>query len=198
MQLEQDFFQSLPADVKQLVSQRTEGLALAQVQPDRSVLPTLQKLAETSEWNTRLNQDRNLALSAISGIWLWFGFLDKAHQICQDIPTAEGSYWHGITHRIEADYWNAKYWMRRVGKHEVHSLIWPTAESICGADRQLLDAKPIKSVVFRKSNWDPEGFVDACESANENQDKYITACQILGTAEWKCLLEYCLSGVNAT
>jgi hypothetical protein len=55
----------------------------------------------------------------VSGLWLLAGDLDRSHSISQSDPSAEGSFWHGIMHRREGDYSNAKYWFRRVGSHPV-------------------------------------------------------------------------------
>jgi hypothetical protein len=63
--------------------------------------------------------DRDMADCCRAGLWLAFGFLDRSHEISQEIHTTEGSYWHGIMHRREPDASNSKYWMRRVGDHAV-------------------------------------------------------------------------------
>lgn len=44
------------------------------------------------------------------------GDWDKAHQIVQDIETAEASVIHAYLHRKEGDESNARYWYGRVGR----------------------------------------------------------------------------------
>ena len=58
-----------------------------------------------------------------AAIYLKHGFLDEAHVIAQGVPTATGSYWHGIMHRHEGDISNSKYWYARVGEHPVLTAI---------------------------------------------------------------------------
>lgn len=72
----------------------------------------------------------------LAGLWLYVDDLDRSHSITQDIHTATGSYWHAIMHRREGDFWNAKYWFRKVGAHPAIGLI----------------------------GYDPFDFVDQCES----------------------------------
>ena len=52
-----------------------------------------------------------------AGLWLAIGELDRSHSISQHDDSSTGSYWHGIMHRREGDYGNAKYWFRRAKGH---------------------------------------------------------------------------------
>jgi len=50
---------------------------------------------------------------------LWFaeaGNWDRAHEIAQDIPSATGSWIHGLLHAIEGDLGNSGYWYQRAGR----------------------------------------------------------------------------------
>ncbi len=59
------------------------------------------------------------------GLWpealqaLWWdakGNWKAAHDIVEDLPSAEGSWVHAYLHRKEGDQWNAGYWYKRAGK----------------------------------------------------------------------------------
>ena len=50
-----------------------------------------------------------------AAIWLYVDDLERSHAVSQGINTEEGSFWHGIMHRREGDFSNAKYWFRRAG-----------------------------------------------------------------------------------
>jgi hypothetical protein len=47
------------------------------------------------------------------------GDIERSHSISQNIENLEGSFLHGMMHRREGDFSNAKYWFRRVGNHPV-------------------------------------------------------------------------------
>ena len=106
-----------------------------------------------------------MADACLAGLWLLHCFLDESHEISQSLKTAEGSFWHGIMHRIEPDFWNSKYWYRQVGSHQV-----------------------IDALTARNSDY-PDSFVDACERAHESGGDPEVASDAI--AEWICLFEYC-------
>src|SRR6266852_58575 len=50
--------------------------------------------------------------AALSGLYLYFSCIDKAHEVAQSVESSDGAYWHGIVHRQEPD----RSEERRVGK----------------------------------------------------------------------------------
>lgn len=108
---------------------------------------------------------------SLLGLWLIHGFLDQAHEICQSIPSAEGSCWHAIMHRMEGDFWNSKYWYQQAGRHAV-----------------------IDRIAARlQTAWTPSSFVDRCErvreSSSESSDQI--AIRRVAQVEWQELFAYC-------
>lgn len=55
----------------------------------------------------------------VAGLWLYVDDLGASHTVSQSLETPTGSFWHGIMHRREGDFSNAKYWFRQVGTHPV-------------------------------------------------------------------------------
>ena len=187
----EEFFAPFPEELRALLEFEPELLPLKPGSIRSHRQAELKSVVTSPEWMRRQKRNRQLSDSAESGLWLWLGFLDRAHEICQDIPSSEGSYWHGIMHRIEGDFWNAKYWMRRAGRHPIQKEIVGLSEErlfeTSGLDRQWLES------AFTKNGLDSERLVDLCEAANHSQDdRQLEACRWLTTLEWRTLMLYCL------
>jgi len=114
--------------------------------------------------------------AALAGLWLYFSCFEEAHTAAQDIPTPDGSFWHGILHRQEPDAGNAAYWFRRVGSHP----IFPA-----------LNEEAARSAYATSAEWDPFGFVDYCESARRAGGKTALIAMEVQRAEWQLLFRYC-------
>jgi hypothetical protein len=127
--------------------------------------------------------DGDMAQCCRSALWLRFGFLDQSHEISQSIGTPEGSYWHGIMHRHEPDYSNAKYWFRRVGRHPVFAQLGPLAREAIGRSGASLD-------FAREGSWDPLQFVDVCQQHASGGDARDQVRKLI-ELEWSVLFDAC-------
>ena len=66
--------------------------------PNRSVQSKLSGLKVEEAFAPHSLTDRDMANACLAGLWLYHDFLDESHTISQDLPTAEGSYWHARLH----------------------------------------------------------------------------------------------------
>lgn len=152
--------------------------------PNRAARETLAALTVADLAPGRPVRVDDMARSCLAGLWLLHDFLDESHRISQEIETTTGSYWHGIVHRREGDFDNAKYWFRRVGRHKVF-------EPLAAAARDLAQAStaPIAKT-FARGAWDPFRFVDQCQAARNGSDDE-TLLRQTTQQEWQILFDFC-------
>jgi hypothetical protein len=138
--------------------------------PNRKMLAALEQLTIEQAFSDQRVADFDMARCCLAGIWLLHDFLDESHTISQGIPTTSGSFWHGIMHRREGDFSNAKYWFQRVGDHPVFSRL------------TMSDGVP----------WDVDQFVDQCARASRSRDlDAIAGLRELQQREWQALFDFC-------
>jgi hypothetical protein len=133
--------------------------------------------------------DPDAEASVRSGLWLWHDFLDESHTISQNIDTPLSSYWHGIMHRREGDFSNAKYWFRLAGELPIFKTLASHAADVVrgeAADKRLLP--------MTADHWQPSKFVDLAEAAHrEGVDSPLHRPAVaIQQAEWRVLFDWCV------
>lgn len=110
------------------------------------------------------NINEKSALAA--GLWLYVDDLNASHVISQSFEgTSTFDFWHCIMHRLEGDFSNSHYWLRRAGKH-------PAMASVPGG-------------------YDSGKLIDAASAAHRagTAPAELVALQ---RAEWATLMDWCL------
>ena len=112
------------------------------------------------------------------GLFYALDALDEGHRIFQEDHTTPGSYWHGMMHRREGDFDNARYWFRRAGE-------LPIAAGLHAA------AARVSPLMARQTTWDAYLLTGECEQAVHGAEEARAECLALLRVEFDGLLDYC-------
>jgi hypothetical protein len=156
-------------------------------EPNTRAYAALKALTPESLAASAVLHDRQMALACIAALWLRHDYADQSHGISQSLDMLEGSYWHGILHRREPDFGNARYWMRRVGTHAIYGPL------LAGARQLTAEAKPASAAAFllEQTVWDPGRFIDLCEDALDDSPPLHTLVKRIQGLEWELLFDHC-------
>lgn len=149
----------------------------------RPLLERLPSLYPVDNWDSTLDEQidglllkqltagkieqKPYGLAIKAGLHLLNESLDKSHAIAQEITNGTGSYWHGLMHRMEGDYRNAKYWFAETGQHPIYPLLiirvreYLSDKAVLEFDHDALRSK--LNVLATAPMWNPSVFVDAVE-----------------------------------
>lgn len=139
--------------------------------------------ASVLEW---IRKDRNLDPTLIALMWLRFGRFEPSHELVQNATRGLAAYTHGMLHRLEGDYWNAKYWFRQVRDPSLMT-------AIQGFLERNRAPKPW-------DRFDPSAFVDAVEGWHQEarQAGRTVGAEIPQVArwEWEAVWEYASNSLS--
>ena len=136
------------------------GLASLDCSPRAGTLEIASLANQVRTASHALKLDSRQEQLVLAAILLWHDHFGAAHEIAQEIEDADGSLLHGIAHRREPDYSNAKYWFRRAGRHACYAGLATAVAASAAANDVTLAAKLLPG-----ESWDPFAFVDACANA---------------------------------
>lgn len=111
--------------------------------------------------------------AALSGLYLYLGCWNEAHEHADAAESRENYFWHAIVHRQEPDAWNSEYWFRRTGVHPVFP---------------RLREEAARAGYPAGAAWDPVAFIHYCEHARALPE--VRVARRVQLIEWQLLFDY--------
>lgn len=190
-------------EIKSLLATATLPALGPVVRPDALPATALNSKLDALFHEAKLSTTQQELIRAL--LLLWHDQLDASHHISQNIENADGSFVHAIMHRREPDYWNAKYWWRRVGAHPAFPEIARRVGELLAGSRRREEAdsggiNPIRLVnsaattkelatkLMPGGKWDACAFVDMCEAA-VGSSEHVDLLREMQRIETEVLLE---------
>jgi len=151
----------------------------------RISFPSLPEALQLIEVPKELPVNTRFPEAAQTGLLIRAGDWEGAHNLAQNIPASEGSFWHGILHRLEGDPGNAAYWFRKTGRHPIFPALRTQAEAILATAPDVPWRLP--------PEWDPFQFIEWCEEAHRYPAARERIAVQLQAAEWSQLFFWCIA-----
>ena len=112
-----------------------------------------------------------------AALFYYHNALDDSHKQAAKSTGDIAAYWHGMVHRREGDFENARYWMRRAGEQPVFQEMQGRAS----------DGSPHMS---RQPSWDPFLFIHLCEQYKYGETEYRKELGHLQRVEFAAMFDY--------
>jgi hypothetical protein len=153
--------------------------------PNESIRASLNGLSINNMLQHDKASDDNMIRVCIACIWIYHDYLEESHSIVQTIPSTTSSYLHGIMHRREPDYSNAKYWFSKVPTHPIFIPLYRMAHDL---SLKVKDAPEI--FTDPKGIWDASAFADLCQENYGKKNPTEKLCRQIQRFEWELLFDY--------
>lgn len=129
----------------------------------------------------------DMANAMLAGLWLAHNDLEASHQISRTIGTPTGSYWHGIMHRREGDFSNAKHWFRQVGGHPIDAALRKDAAELSRNSPH----HPTMLFLEGQTQWDAFAFADFVDKCVHGRSPCGELARAVQQREWELLFDFC-------
>ena len=117
-----------------------------------------------------------LAPMVRAGLFYRLDAIDEAHRIVQQDGSPLAAYWHGMIHRREGDFDNARYWFRRAGTLPVFETLHR-------------EAAALSPNMAKQFGWDPYLFTGLCEQEKFGDNTLTAELVALQKLEFDLLFE---------